>query len=88
MTTRKVRIRISEHRSTFRCRKDNTRLTRHYLEKGHSENDLKWAIIEKFKGNTPNVAEKLLYYEQRWIFRLKANVLGLNDDIQWSQLYH
>ena len=34
MTTRKIKIRIGEHRSNIRCHKNNTKMTIHFLEKG------------------------------------------------------
>ena len=84
MTTRKVKIRVSEHRSTFRCKQSNTKLTRHYMEKNHGEDDLKWCVIDKLDKNDPNVTKRLFRYEQRWIYRLKTHRFGLHDDIQWN----
>ena len=86
MTTRKAKVRLNEHRSTFRCKKTNTKLTRHYLEMGHTENDIRWVIIDKLNGNAPNVSEKLFRFEQRWVYRLHTHTHGLNEEVQWSQI--
>ena len=86
MTTRKIKIRLNEHRSTFRCKKSNTKLTRHYLEMGHTENDMRWVVIDKLNGSTPNISEKLFRFEQRWVYRLRTHTHGLNEEIQWGQI--
>ena len=79
MTTRAVKLRIMEHRSTIRCGRSATRLTNHYLDKKHTADQLEWTILEP-------VAKTLLFErEQRWVFRLKTALDGLNDSIPWSQ---
>ena len=79
MTSRKVKLRIIEHCSTIRCKKDNTKMTSHFLELGHTPNDIRWTVIER----TPS--PHLLEREQRWVFRLGTHIRGLNDNIPWGQ---
>ena len=88
MTTRKVKIRVGEHRSNIRCKKSNTRLLTHFQENNHTSNDLRWTVLEMVNSNCPNV-ERLLYEkEQRWVFRLKSHIKGLNDDINFGHFYN
>ena len=79
MTSRKVKLRIIEHCSTIRCKKANTKMTTHFLELGHTPNDLHWTVIERTPG------QHLLEREQRWVFRLGTHINGLNDNIPWGQ---
>ena len=85
MTSRKAKIRIGEHRSSIRCKKSNTKMTSHFLELGHSADDLSWVILESLPA-TDNCERVLLEKEQRWIFRLGSHVDGLNEGIPWGAL--
>ena len=88
MTTRKVKIRIGEHRSNIRCKKTNTRLLVHFLELSHTPNDLRWTVLESLSNSSPNMETALLEKEQRWVFRLSSHEKGLNDDIHFGQFYN
>lgn len=83
MTTRSVKLRICEHKSTIRCRKTLTKFQNHYLELNHSAENLEWTVIDH---NNTWSRQTLHRYEQRWVFRLKSHVTGLNDDIPWAEL--
>ena len=77
-----------EHRSNVRCKKNTTRMLRHFTEFQHTTEDLNWVILEKLDASTKN-PEKVLYErEQRWVHRLRSNLIGLNDDIQWGHFYN
>lgn len=47
MTTRRVKIRILEQMSNIRCGRLTMKLTTHFIEMQHSENDLKWTVLDK-----------------------------------------
>ena len=83
MTTRAVRIRINEHRSTIRCKRTATKLTNHFLDLHHGPNDMKWTVIEALSQPLPS-KRSLLLKEQRWIYRLGSHCHGLNEEIQWT----
>ena len=74
-----------EHRSTFRCKKSNTKMTSHYLEFAHSPENFEWVVLEHIPYSY-NYESILFEREQRWVFRLRTNTLGLNDDIPWNAL--
>ena len=81
MTSRQIKTRIGEHRSTIRRGRSSTRLTNHYIELHHSPDDLSWTVLE-----TVNKESLLFVKEQRWVFRLGTSTSGLNDAIPWSTL--
>lgn len=83
MTCRKVKLRIGEHKSNIRLKKNTTKLCSHFVEQNHSIEDLRWTVIEKIPEGTPNVEKVLYEKEQRWVDRLKTNQYGLNDEISW-----
>ncbi|XP_078504074.1 uncharacterized protein LOC144762705 [Lissotriton helveticus] len=85
MTSRKVKLRICEHRSNVRCRKPTTKMSRHFLELNHTPNDMRWTIIEHLDGGHNN-NNRLFEKEQRWVHRLGTHQLGLNDDIPWNSV--
>ena len=85
MTTRKVRVRIQEHRSNIRCKRVTTKMLTHFAENGHGPDDLSWLVLEQSIA-IPNLEQSLLRKEQRWVFRLRTDVRGLNDQIPWNQL--
>ena len=60
-------------------------MTRHFLEMDHSENDLQWSIIEKLE-QADDMMHKILVREQRWVYRCRTHLVGLNDDVPWHQL--
>ena len=88
MTTRKVKVRIGEHRSNIRCKKSNTRLLAHFLESNHTPNDCRWTVLESVCATCPNVETLLFEREQRWVFRLSTHLIGLNDEINFGQFYN
>ena len=85
MTTRKVKIRISEHRSNMRCKRVTTKMLTHFTEQRHGPNDFKWIVLEQLPFS-PNLEQALLKKEQRWVFRLGTDKKGLNDQIPWTLL--
>ena len=87
MMMRKVKVRLMEHRSNVRCKKTTTRMLHHYVELQHTTEDLNWVILEKLDPYIKNPEKTLYKHEQRWIHRLHSNIVGLNDDIQWSHFY-
>ena len=87
MTGRQVKIRIGEHKSTIRCKRTSTRLTKHFLEANHMANELKWVVIEQVATDRQGVDRILFEKEQRWVHRLGTSSGGLNDEIPWGQFY-
>ena len=81
MTTRKVKLRISEHRSNIRCGQASTKMASHFINCGHSADDLFWSVIEKCSNSA-----FLFQKEQRWIYRCSSHIGGLNEEIPWLQL--
>lgn len=78
MTTRAVKVRIGEHRSTIRRGKTATKLTNHFLSEGHNCDQMRWTILEAKKcWNSRTIFNR----EQHWVFRLNTHVQGLNEDI-------
>ena len=86
MTTRKIKVRILEHRSNIRCKRSTTKMLTHFDEKGHGPNDFSWTVLEQSPA-IPNLEQSLLRKEQRWVFRLQTDTRGLNDQIPWNQLW-
>lgn len=87
MTTRKVKTRMLEHKSTIRCGKQINRLTTHFLEAGHDATDFRWVVLDKHTLTHPttNMTE-FLFRKERWVFRLHTDTNGLNDEILWFSL--
>lgn len=88
MTARKIKLRVQEHMSTMRRRKQATRLTTHFLDKRHSPDELRWLVLEQpyIPSHVTDVSLFLLRKEQKWVFKLHSDTEGLNDDIPWMQL--
>lgn len=83
MTTRPVKIRIIEHKSNIRCGRSTTKMCNHYIEKCHTIDQLTWSFLE---ANASWNATTLFRKEQPWVFRLRSNINGLNDEIPWIEL--
>ena len=86
MTTRKIKVRILEHRSNIRCKRSTTKMLTHFDEMDHGPNDFRWTVLEQ-SPLVPNLEQSLLKKEQRWVFRLQSDTRGLNDHIPWNQLW-
>ena len=81
MTSRKIKVRICEHRSNLRCKKNMTKMLNHFLTFEHSVNELRWVVLEQLDASGH---DGLLYEkEQRWVYKLQTHKTGLNDDIQF-----
>uniref|UniRef100_A0A674E9P8 Reverse transcriptase domain-containing protein n=1 Tax=Salmo trutta TaxID=8032 RepID=A0A674E9P8_SALTR len=82
-TKRELKVRISEHRSTIRCKNLTYPVAAHFLEAGHSISSLRYIGIEHVTlprrgGDLDNL---LLKREAAWIFNLKTLApFGLNID--------
>ena len=81
MTTRPVKTRIMKHRSTIRCGRTATKLTNHFLEYKHHEDQIEWTILETVQNEC-----QLFQKEQRWVFSLNMANTRLNENIPWSSL--
>lgn len=88
MTTRKLKIRISEHKSNFRCKKTVTRLMKHFVDANHKPDEFSWTVLEKpyIPSHISDVPKFLFMKEQRWVYRLLSDSRGLNDTIPWGSL--
>ena len=60
-------------------------MTSHYLEFSHSPEDINWVVLEQVP-YSQNCEQILFEKEQRWIFRLRTHIHGLNDAIPWNAL--
>lgn len=73
--TNSVRARFLNHISDIRNRK-STPIADHFNQPGHTLSDLQITIIESVRGKpNDNILNAL---EQKWIKRLKAQILGIN----------
>ena len=88
MTCRQIKIRIGEHKSTIRCKRTSTRLTKHFIQLNHTADELQWVVIEQVGTDKSYVDGILFEKEQRWVHRLGTHREGLNDDIPWGQFYN
>ena len=61
---RKVRTRLTEHRSNIRCKRATTKMSTHYIETGHKPNDFHWVVLEQIP-DTPTSKKVLFEKEQR-----------------------
>lgn len=98
-TSRMVKTRISEHKSTIRSfqkdptkfeEKKETSLARHFHTHKHVVSDLKWQIIDQVKPK-PNTDTKqlLLQTEVKWIHKLKTlHPGGLNEECNYNLAWH
>ena len=73
-TKRELKVRISEHRSTIRCKNFTYPVAAHFLEAGHSISSLRYIGIEivtlpRRGGDLDNL---LLKRDAAWIFNLKT----------------
>ena len=82
-TNRELKVRISEHRSTIRCKNFTYPVAAHFLEAGHAISSLRYIGIEHVTlprrgGDLDNL---LLKREAAWNFNLKFFApFGLNVD--------
>ena len=86
MTNRMVKIRIQEHCSSIRCKRSNTKLTSHFIERQHTTQDIRWTVIEQLSDEGTQIEKKLLEYEQRWIYRLSTYPDGLIEEVPWINI--
>lgn len=88
MTTRKIRTRISEHKSTIRCKKQATRLTNHFIQVGHRPTEFEWTVLEQpnIPTHITDISRYLFKIEQKWVYKLNSDKGGLNEDIPWMTL--
>lgn len=73
MCSRTVRTRIVEHRSKIRNQVIDAPLVANFLEKGHSDSDLKWSMITKLKHpqyHDTDINKALQHLEAFWITNL------------------
>ena len=83
-TTRELKVRISEHKSTIRNKDEKSSVARHFNEAGHDVCTLRFQGIElvrppKRGGNRDQL---LLQREAYWIHALQTEVpKGLNEEL-------
>ncbi|OCT62598.1 hypothetical protein XELAEV_18043682mg [Xenopus laevis] len=73
-TTLQIKTRISQHRSTIR--RSNTKLpvSKHYVEKGHSDSELKFMVLEEVRPLRRGGDRELLLRKREvwWIHQLNT----------------
>ena len=83
MTTRELKARIAEHRSTIRCKNINYPVAAHFVEFNHPVSSLQYIGIEKVSmpRRGGEIEKLLLKREAFWIQSLKTlTPFGLNVD--------
>lgn len=79
-TTQKIKDRIAQHRSTIRLKQPGLPVSRHFLEKGHQDSDLRFMVLEEDRRG----GDRILRLKQRevwWINRLRSLYPdGMNRD--------
>ncbi|XP_048344203.1 uncharacterized protein LOC125428333 [Sphaerodactylus townsendi] len=86
MTTRFLKQRLYEHMSALRTKKEEAPLTKHFLEKQHTERDFKFMVLFLYRGNVEDVntvKRVLLRQEAWWIHLLNSCQTGLNKDLDF-----
>lgn len=98
-TSRSIKTRISEHKSTIRAfykdpnkfeDKKETTLARHFHQYNHNVSDLKWQVIDQINTNNPNDDTKRLLLRQEvfWIHTLNSlQPTGLNEDCNYNSAW-
>ena len=82
-TTRKLKIRISEHKSNIRRNSATSTLAQHWHETGHTIPQLRFQVLDLFAPNTPDLHNCLLRKEIFWIYLLGTlHPKGLNDRLE------
>ena len=83
-TSRELRVRISEHKSTIRNKDDKSSVARHFMEAGHDICTLRFQGIESIVASRRGGDRDrlLLQREAFWIHELATEYpLGLNEEL-------
>ncbi|CAJ0923647.1 unnamed protein product [Ranitomeya imitator] len=73
-TTQAVRDRVSQHKSTIRCKKTHFPLPHHFIEKNHNISQLRFQVLEQIDPlrRGQNCIKMLKRREAYWIFTLQT----------------
>ena len=86
-TTRQLRLRINEHKSSIRRADPKSAVARHFADDNHSLSDLIFCGIDMVfpKRRGGNVDQNLLQCECKYIYYLKTlQPHGLNEELEMS----
>ena len=82
-TSRKLKVRISEHKSNIRRNVLTSTLAKHWNASGHSIPQFRFQILEVLPSDTPDLHNRLLRREIHWIYLLDTlQPRGLNDRLE------
>ena len=83
-TSRKLRLRLNEHRSNIKRADINSPVARHFAELNHKTSDLKCIALEQVRLNRRggNIEQLLLQRECVWVHRLSSLFPnGMNEEL-------
>ncbi|XP_078525914.1 uncharacterized protein LOC144798766 [Lissotriton helveticus] len=84
-TGKAIKTRLTEHRSAIKTKKLSAPLVSHFMDFGHSSEEMKWRILEKIKLPNNTGGEQIRKKrELYWIFTLDTYKQGLNSECPWS----
>ena len=85
-TTQAVKNRIGQHRSRIRCKTENAPLVAHFVDMGHTAEDLVWQVIEVvgLPDRGGDLSQILLRKECKWITKCRSIDGGLNSNEEWN----
>ena len=85
-TTQPIKSRIIQHRSRIRCQIVNAPLVTHFMAFNHTEDVLRWQVVEvvKLPPRGGNLAALLMRVECKWITKCHSIDRGLNTLEEWN----
>ena len=79
-TSRKMKTRLTEHKSNIRTNISTSPLAQHWWNSGHSIPQLRFQILESMPGDVLDLHNRLLQREAFWMYSLDTlSPKGLND---------
>ena len=85
MTGRAVKLRIQEHLSNIRCKRNTTKMSSQCIEQKHTDKNMTWTVIEQVIRPMKNIENTLYEKKQRWIYKLPT-YRELNHEIMWNTI--
>ncbi|XP_069505846.1 uncharacterized protein [Ambystoma mexicanum] len=88
MTKRKVKVRISEHRSCIKNKVMTAPMVGHFVVMNHKADELRWTVLLHIAAGIDgdSVTKRLLTKETWLIFLCNTTEIGLNEAIDWNNI--